>query len=56
MVSSAQSKVMGVVLFDYWSIGTYPQVAALALVMVAVTVAGVVAAMASGGRDLLERL
>jgi iron(III) transport system permease protein len=56
MVSSAQSKVMGVVLFDFWSIGTYPQVAALALVMVAVTIVGVVAAMASGGRDLLERL
>ena len=48
--------VMGTVLFDYWTNGSYPTVAAIALVMTVVTGIGVVAAMAFGGRDVFDKL
>ncbi len=41
MVRSPRNQVMGTVLFDYWSNGSFPLVAAIALVMTAVTAAGV---------------
>lgn len=56
MVRSAQTQVMGTVLYDFWSSGTYGEVAAMALLMVVVTTLGVALAMWIAGRDVLERL
>ncbi|GAA1859064.1 iron ABC transporter permease [Pseudonocardia ailaonensis] len=57
LVRSGTTQVMGTKLFDLWSNGSYPQVAAMALVMTGITAAGVVVAMAaSGGSNPLERL
>jgi iron(III) transport system permease protein len=56
LVRSATTQVMGTVLFDLWSNGSYPVVAAMALVMTAVTGLGVVVAMLLGGRDALSKL
>lgn len=49
LVRAPTTQVMGTVLYDYWQNGSYPTVAAIALVMTVVTAAGVVAAMAAGG-------
>ncbi|WP_395103844.1 ABC transporter permease [Actinomadura sp. SCN-SB] len=49
LVRAPTTQVMGTVLFDYWGNGSYPTVAAIALVMTIVTAGGVVAAMAAGG-------
>jgi iron(III) transport system permease protein len=56
LVRSSTTQVMGTVLFDYWNnISGYPLVAAFALIMAAVTAAGVVAAlMLSRNASLLE--
>ena len=43
LVRSPTTQVMGTVLYDYWSNGSYPLVAAIALVMTGVTALGVVA-------------
>jgi iron(III) transport system permease protein len=56
LVRSPTTNVMGTVLFDYWTNGSYPTVAAIALVMTVVTGVGVVAAMAFGGRDVFDKL
>ncbi len=56
LVRSPTTQVMGTVLFDYYSNGGYPTVAAIALVMTAVTSVGVVLAMAIGGADALDKL
>jgi len=56
LVRSPRNQVMGTVLFDYWANGSFPVVAAIALVMTAVTAVGVVFAMLIGGRDVLSRL
>jgi iron(III) transport system permease protein len=56
LVRSPTTNVMGTVLFDYWTNGSYPTVAAIALVMTVVTGIGVVAAMAFGGRDVFDKL
>ena len=56
LVRSPSNQVMGTVLFDYWSNGSYPLVAAIALVMTGVTAAGVFLAMLIGGRDVLSNL
>jgi iron(III) transport system permease protein len=56
MLRSARTQVMGTVLYEYWTSGTYPQVAAIALVMVAVTTVGVVLALVAGGSRSLTRL
>ncbi|SLJ82979.1 Uncharacterised protein [Mycobacteroides abscessus subsp. abscessus] len=47
---------MGTLLFDLWQNGSYPLVAAMALLMTAVTTVGVAAAMAVGGRNVLSKL
>jgi len=47
---------MGTVLYDYWGNGTYPLVAAIALIMTGVTTIGVVIAVMVGGSDALSRL
>lgn len=49
LVRSLHTQVMGTVLFDFWSNGGYPLVAAVALVMAGVTTVGVVIALLIGG-------
>jgi iron(III) transport system permease protein len=56
LVRSPRNQVMGTVLFDYWANGSFPVVAAIALIMTAVTAAGVFMAMLIGGRDVLSKL
>jgi iron(III) transport system permease protein len=56
LVRAPTTNVMGTVLFDYWENGSYPTVAAIALVMTVVTGIGVALAMAIGGRDVFEKL
>jgi iron(III) transport system permease protein len=56
LVRSPTTQVMGTVLFDYWTNGSYPVVAAIALVMTVVTTVGVVLAIAIGGSDVFEKL
>jgi iron(III) transport system permease protein len=56
LVRSPTTQVMGTVLFDYWTNGSYPLVAAIALVMTGVTTVGVLIAVALGGSDVFDRL
>ncbi|MCW2500347.1 MAG: putative transporter permease protein [Frankiales bacterium] len=56
LVRSSTTQVMGTVLFDYYTNGAYPTVAAVALIMTAVTAAGVVVALVLGGRNALDKL
>lgn len=56
LVRSPTTQVMGTVLFDFYVNGSYPLVAAIALVMTAVTAAGVTVAMVLGGSDVLDKL
>lgn len=56
LVRSPTTQVMGTVLYDYWYNGGYPMVATIALIMSAVTVAGVGLALAIGGSDILDKL
>jgi iron(III) transport system permease protein len=56
LVRSPNNQVMGTALFDYWNNGSYPLVAAIALIMTAVTGIGVAIAILVGGRDALTKL
>ncbi|ROZ99139.1 iron ABC transporter permease [Gordonia sp. OPL2] len=56
LVRASTTQVMGTLLYDMWQNGSYPQVAAMALLMTAVTTVGVGAAMAVGGRNVLSKL
>jgi iron(III) transport system permease protein len=56
LVRSSTLQTMGTSLFDAWSNGAYPVVAALALVMGLVTLIGVIVAILIGGSDALSRL
>ncbi len=56
LVRAPTTQVMGTILFDYWSNGSYPLVAAIALVMTLVTSAGVFVAMSVAGSDIFEKL
>jgi iron(III) transport system permease protein len=56
LVRSSTTQVMGTVLFDYYGNGAYPTVAAVALVMTAVTAVGVAVALLFGGRDALDKM
>jgi iron(III) transport system permease protein len=56
LVRSSTTQVMGTVLFDYWTNGSYPLVAAIALIMSAVTAVGVVIAIVVGGSRSLSSL
>jgi iron(III) transport system permease protein len=56
LVRSSTTQVMGTVLYDYWGNGTYPLVAAIALVMAAVTAVGVILAIILGGSKALSSL
>jgi hypothetical protein len=56
LVRSPTTQVMGTVLFDVWNNGSYPLVAAIALVMALVTSIGVVIAVLIGGSKALSSL
>lgn len=56
LVRSATTQVMGTILFDYYNNGSYPFVASVALVMVAVTTLGVLIAVVIGGPSVFKRL
>jgi len=56
LVRSPDNQVMGTVLFDYWTNGSYPLVAAIALVMTIVTALGVTAAALIGGKEVLNNM
>jgi iron(III) transport system permease protein len=56
LVRSPTSQVMGTVLFDYWTNGSYPLVAAIALVMTLVTVVGMLAAVLIGGKEVFNKM
>jgi len=56
LVRSPTNQVMGTVLFDYWNNGTYPLVAAIALVMTLVTAVGMLFAVLVGGRDVFNKM
>lgn len=54
MVRSAKTQVLGTLLYDQWTSGTYPDVAVVALLMVGVTLVGVLIALTVGGFRSLE--
>lgn len=56
LVRSSTMQTMGTALYDFWSNGFYPEVAAIALVMTGVTLVGVIVAMVVGGTDALSKL
>ena len=56
LVRSPTTQVMGTRLFDLWGNGSYPLVAAMAIVMTVVTGLGVAVAMVVGGRNVLDNL
>src|SRR5690606_25396869 len=56
LVRSSTTQVMGTVLHNKWSSGSDPLVAAIALVMTAVTAVGVLVAVLLAGSDVLSRL
>ncbi|WP_255221759.1 ABC transporter permease [Rhodococcus wratislaviensis] len=56
LVRSANTQVMGTILFDYYGNGSYPTVAAIALVMTLVTGIGVGIAVKAGGSDVFSKL
>lgn len=55
MVRTADTQVIGTLLYDYYTVGNYPQVAVVALLMVVITTVGVALAVAVGGKKALER-
>lgn len=56
LVRSSTTQVMGTVLYDAWGNGSYPLVAAIAIVMSVVTALGVFVAVLVGGSDALTSL
>jgi len=56
LVRASTTQVMGTVLYDAWGNGTFPLVAAIALVMTAVTATGVIVAILIGGSESLTKL
>lgn len=56
LVRSGTQQVMGTMLYEIWNGSAYPQAAAMALVMTAITAVGVAAAVKIGGRDALAQV
>jgi iron(III) transport system permease protein len=56
LVRSPKNQVMGTILFDYYTNGSFPIVACIALVMTVVVAAGVFVAILVGGADVFSRL
>ncbi|GAA1866940.1 iron ABC transporter permease [Pseudonocardia ailaonensis] len=55
MVRSVRTRVLGTALAEAYEFGLYPKVAVVALVMVVVTMAGVLIALALGGKESIRR-
>lgn len=55
-VRSARTQVLGTLLYQEWTHGSYPMVAAVSLIMSAVTAVGLILAMRLGGRNTLDSL
>lgn len=55
-VRSARTQVLGTLLYQQWTHGSYPMVAAVSLIMSAVTAAGLLLAVWLGGRRTLDSL
>lgn len=56
LLRSPDSTVMSVLLYDQFNSGSYPQVAVTAILMTALTSAGVIAALLFGGSRAMERM
>ena len=56
LVRSGTVQVMGTVLYDYYGNALYPTVACTALVLIGITAAGVLVAIAASGSDIFKRL
>jgi iron(III) transport system permease protein len=54
MVRSGNTQVMSTALYDTWAFSSYPVTAAYAVLMCAITAAGVALCFALGGRSILE--
>ncbi|MBF0673365.1 MAG: iron ABC transporter permease [Salinibacterium sp.] len=55
-VRSTRTQVLGTLLYDQWSRGSYPMVATVSIIMSIVTAVGLFIAVRAGGRDTLQRL
>lgn len=55
-VRSTQTQVLGTLLYDQWSRGSYPMTATVSIIMAAVTGLGLLIAIRFGGREALDRL
>lgn len=55
-VRSARTQVLGTLLYQEWTHGSYPMVAAVSLIMSAVTAAGLIVAVRLGGKNTLDSL
>jgi iron(III) transport system permease protein len=56
LVRAPTTNVMGTILYDFYENGGYPTVAAISLIMVAVTTAGVIVAIIAAGSDVFRKL
>jgi iron(III) transport system permease protein len=56
LVRAPTTQVMGTILYDYYENGGYPLVSVISLVMIGVTTAGVVVAVAIGGSEVFKKL
>jgi iron(III) transport system permease protein len=56
LVRSPTTQVMGTVLYDEWVSGQYTTVAAVAIVMTAITTAGLLVAVLFAGSDIFDKL
>jgi ABC-type spermidine/putrescine transport system, permease component II len=55
-VRAASTNVMGTLLYDMYGLGSYPLVAAVALIMTVITAIGVALAFLVGGSDALDKM
>ncbi|MBF0673361.1 MAG: iron ABC transporter permease [Salinibacterium sp.] len=55
-VRSARTQVLGTLLYQEWTHGSYPMVATVSLIMSAVTAAGLIVAVRLGGKNTLDSL
>lgn len=55
-VRSTRTQVLGTLLYDQWSRGSYPMVATVSIIMSVVTAVGLFIAVRAGGKDTLQRL
>lgn len=56
LVRAPTTQVMGTILYDFYENGGYPLVSVISIVMIGVTTAGVVVAVAIGGSEVFKKL